>query len=79
MTTFACTAETFYRAREIMLEPACTGTALRAPRDHEMFVALAEAGFTLGTALPGRSTHCERELLSPYVDLGTCTLSLTSK
>ena len=44
-----------------------------------MFVALREEGFTLGTALPGRSTHCERELLSPYVDWSAYALSLASK
>ena len=62
-----------------MLDPAFTGQALKAPRDHEMFIALAEAGFTLGTALPGRSTHCERDLLSPYVDWSAYALSLASK
>ena len=77
--TFACRSETLYRAREIMLDPAFTGQALKTPRDHEMFIALAEAGFTLGTALPGRSTHCERELLSPYVDWSAYALSLASK
>ena len=77
--TFACKAETLHRAREILLDPVFTGKELRAPRDHQMFIALAEAGFTLGTALPGRSTHCERELLSPYVDWGNYALSLAAK
>ena len=77
--TFACKAETLRRARKIMLDPAYTGEALKAPRDHEMFVALAEGGFTLGTALPGRSTHCESALLSPYVDWGAYAISLSAK
>ena len=68
VVTFACKAETLHRVREILLDPVFTGKELKTPRDHQMFIALAEAGFTLGTALPGRSTHCERDLLSPYVD-----------
>ena len=77
--TFACTAETLCRAREILLDPIFTGKALKAPRDHQMFIALAEAGFALGTSIPGRSTHCERELLSPYVDWSNYAKSLAAK
>ena len=77
--TFACKAETLHLARDILLHPAYTGKELKAPRDHHMFVSLAEAGFVLGTAIPGRSTHCERELLSPYVDWGAYALSIASK
>ena len=77
--TFACKAETLRRAREILLDPAFTGKELKAPRDHQMFIALAEAGFTLGTAIPGRSTHCERQLLSPYVDWANYAKSLAAK
>ena len=77
--TFACKAETLHLARKIMLDAAYTGEALKAPRDHEMFVALAEGGFTLGTALPGRSTHCESALLSPYVDWGAYARSWAAK
>ena len=77
--TFACKAQTLYRAREILLDPSFTGKELKVPRDHQMFVALREEGFTLGTALPGRSTHCERELLSPYVNWGAYALSLAAK
>ena len=77
--TFACKAETILRARDILLDPAFTGEALKAPRDHDMFVDLARKGFTLGTSIPGRSTHCERELLSPYVDWNAYALSLAAK
>ena len=77
--TFACKAETLQLARKIMLDPAFTGEAFKVPRDHEMFIALAKGGFALGTALPGRSTHCESALLSPYVDWGAYALSLSEK
>lgn len=66
--TFACTAETLKRASSILLAEHLTGSALKIPLDHAMFIALGEAGFSLGTALPGRSTHCERHLLSPGID-----------
>ena len=77
--TFACKAETLHGAREILLDPAFTGQTLKVPRDHNMFIALAEKGFTLGTSLPGRSTHCERKLLSPYVDWSAYALSVAKK
>lgn len=66
--TFGCSAETLKRASPILLEECFTGSDLKIPLDHAMFIALSEAGFSLGTALPGRSTHCERNLLSPGVD-----------
>ena len=66
--TFACRGEMLSRAAPILLDPRFTGDALRVPRDHAMFLALAEQGFSLGTSLPGRTTHCERHWLSPYVD-----------
>ena len=77
--TFACKVETLHRAREILLDHAFTDEALKAPRDHEMFIDLAKKGFTLGTSIPGRSTHCERQLLSPYVDWRAYALSLAAK
>ncbi|NHI80382.1 hypothetical protein ETE01_01125 [Synechococcus sp. HB1133] len=77
--TFACKLETLRRARGILLDSSFTGETLKTPRDHEMFIALAEKGFALGTALPGRSTHCERQLLSPYVNWSAYALSLAEK
>ena len=77
--TFACKAETLHRARDILLEPVFTGEALKVPRDHDMFIDLANKGFTLGTSIPGRSTHCERQWLSPYVDWRAYARSLAAK
>ena len=77
--TFACKAETLHRALDILLDPAFTGEALKVPRDHEMFIDLAKKGFTLGTSIPGRSTHCERQWLSPYVDWRAYARSLAAK
>jgi hypothetical protein len=31
-----------------------------------MFLDLIQQGYSIGTCLPGRSTHCEKEMLSPY-------------
>ena len=69
--TFACSAETLRRALPILLDDRLTGPNLKIPLDHAMFIALGEAGFSLGTALPGRSTHCERNFLSPGIDWPT--------
>jgi len=77
--TFACLADTLHRARDILLDPAFTGEALKAPRDHDMFIDLANKGFTLGTSIPGRSTHCEHQWLSPYVDWSAYAHSLKAK
>ncbi|MDC0302895.1 hypothetical protein OAL11_00335 [bacterium] len=66
--TFACSAATLQRAAPILLADDLTGPSLKIPLDHAMFLALGAAGFSLGTALPGRSTHCESNLLSPGVD-----------
>ncbi|ABB25101.1 hypothetical protein Syncc9902_0126 [Synechococcus sp. CC9902] len=66
--TFACSAETLKRASPILLDERLTGSDLKIPLDHSMFIALGEAGFSLGTALPGRSTHCEQNFLSPGID-----------
>ena len=77
--TFACKAETLHRARDILLDPAFTGEALKVPRDHDMFIDLANKGFTLGTSIPGRSTHCERQWLSPFVDWRAYARSLAAK
>ena len=77
--TFACKADTLHRARDILLEPVFTGESLKVPRDHDMFIDLANKGFTLGTSIPGRSTHCERQWLSPYVDWRAYARSLAAK
>ena len=46
--SFACKVETLRQAREIILGPAFTGQAMKAQRDHEIFIALAQAVFTYG-------------------------------
>ena len=66
--TFACLKETLKKAKTILLDDMCTGRSLNFPRDHFLFSKLRESGFTLGSPIPGRSTHCEKHELSPYVD-----------
>ena len=77
--TFACKAETLCRARATLLDPAFTGEALKVPRDHDMFVDLGKKGFSLGASIPGRSTHCERQWPSPFVDCSAYACSLATK
>ena len=66
--TFACTAETLKRTKNIFLNKHLTGKSLVVPKDHYLFSKLNSQGYSLGTPLPGRSTHCEREALSPFID-----------
>ena len=69
--TFACRADTLISSSQIMLEEKFTGSALSWPNDHDLFEELISKGYTLGTSIPGRSTHCEAKLLSPGVDWGS--------
>ena len=66
--TFALKRETLIRCIDFFLNGPHAQPHLPFPRDHEMFTDLLSQGFSLGTCLPGRSTHCERDGLSPYVD-----------
>lgn len=66
--TFACKEEVLNSAAPIMLKEKFTGLSLPWPNDHDMFIHLLGKGYTLGTSIPGRSTHCESGLLSPGID-----------
>ncbi|MCB4406960.1 hypothetical protein [Synechococcus sp. MU1642] len=66
--TFACREKTLASSAKIMLKEKFTGNALSWPNDHDLFLELKNRGYTLGTSIPGRSTHCEAKLLSPGVD-----------
>ena len=66
--TFACRDETLMSSAPTMLREKFTGTSLSWPNDHDLFMELISRGYTLGTSIPGRSTHCEANLLSPSVD-----------
>ena len=66
--TFACKAETLKRTKSIFLDKHFTGKSLVVPKDHYLFGKLNAQGYRLGSPLPGRSTHCEREGLSPFID-----------
>ena len=58
---------------------AFTGEALKVPRDHEMFIDLGNKGFSLGIFISGRSTPCERQCLSSFVEWSACARSLSAK
>ena len=66
--TFACRASTLQKCAHIMLRDEFTGSTLACPNDHFMFLKLLEYGYSLGTPIPGRSTHCDTGFLSPQVD-----------
>jgi len=66
--TFALKRENLLKCADFFLHGPYTQTHLPFPRDHEMFTDLLSQGFSLGTCLPGRSTHCVQEGLSPFVD-----------
>jgi hypothetical protein len=62
--TFATTLGTLRQAQKI-IEKHIQGTY---PTDFQMFLDLREAGFSLGSPLPGASTHIETAWLAPYKD-----------
>ena len=66
--TFACLASTLENSKEILLHEKLTGETLKQPNDYNLFKVLKNHGYTLGTPIPGRSTHCEENLLSPFVN-----------
>ena len=60
--------KTLRKANKILLDKRLTGEELNAPLDHYLFTELTANGFTLGTPIPGRSTHCEKNELSPLIN-----------
>lgn len=60
--TFATTIGTL-KATKNIIYPHIAGTY---PTDYKMFLDIREAGFTLGSCLPGASTHVELQWLTPY-------------
>tara|TARA_Y100001968_G_scaffold331322_1_gene385653 strand:+ start:2174 stop:2845 length:672 start_codon:yes stop_codon:yes gene_type:complete len=66
--TFACLSSTLNKTRNILLEEDFTSSSLKTPLDHYLFLKLLKEGYSLGNPIPGRSTHCEKDLLSPYID-----------
>lgn len=64
--TFAITHNTLIKCYEFFLKSQYIRPGLKFPQDHQMFLDLIQQGYSIGTCLPGRSTHCEKEMLSPY-------------
>jgi len=64
--TFAITHNTLIKCYEFFLKSQYIRPGLKFPQDHQMFLDLIQQGYSVGTCLPGRSTHCEKEMLSPY-------------
>lgn len=66
--TFAVKYRVLLEDMDVHLTFALEGIQTGHHRDHEKFVALAQAkGRTLFTSIPGYSTHCEKHYLSPIV------------
>jgi hypothetical protein len=66
--TFAMRRKTLLLCANFFLECEYTKPNLKIPQDHLMFLDLAKQGYSLGTCIPGVSTHCELNGLSPYVN-----------
>lgn len=64
--TFAITHNTLIKCYEFFLKSQYIRPGFKFPQDHQMFLDLIQQGYSIGTCLPGRSTHCEKEMLSPY-------------
>lgn len=75
--TFAIKRETLIRCADFFLQGPYIKTDLEFPQDHQMFTDLMGQGYSIGSCLPGRSTHCEQEGLSPYTDWRGYAKSLT--
>ncbi len=63
--TYACFAGTLKRDLKIHREQCSLQTGVA--QDHKKFQILARKGFPLISCIPGYSTHCESEYLSPCV------------
>ena len=68
VVTFACKKETLYKIKDIIFDDRFTGPHLRATEDHSMFLEMWKNNISIGTPIPGRSTHLELSDISPYVD-----------
>lgn len=66
--TFAFKKENLLKIKPFITDPLYVGEHLRAPEDHMMFLNMWKNNISLGTCLPGRSTHLEQKDISPYVD-----------
>ena len=66
--TFAFKKENLNKIKPFITNFKYLGEHLKAPEDHFMFLEMWQNNITLGTCLPGRSTHLEEECLTPYVD-----------
>ena len=59
--TFAVTHNTLIKCYGFFLKSQYIRPGLKFPQDHQMFLDLIQQGYSVGTCLPGRSTHCEKE------------------
>jgi hypothetical protein len=66
--TFATRKDTLKEIKNILVSDEYNDSNFTCPRDHDMFVHLNEKGYTLGTPLPGRSTHLDIGGHSPYIN-----------
>ena len=66
--TFAANIETLRNSQQI-IRNHCSGAH---PNDNQLFLELGKNGYTLISALPGYSTHCETDWLSPLRDWKKC-------
>ena len=66
--TFAFKKESLNKLKPFITNSKFLGNHLKAPEDHSMFIEMWKNNITLGTCLPGRTTHLEKQFLSPYVD-----------
>jgi len=74
--TFALRRKTLLECANLFLEGSYTDSTLTFPQDHQLFCELMSRGYSIGTSLPGRSTHCEKNGLSPYTDWAAYAKSL---
>jgi len=66
--TFATRRDTLKEIKDVLVSDEYNDSTFICPRDHDMFVYLNEKGYTLGTPMPGRSTHLDMGGHSPYVN-----------
>tara|TARA_R110000868_G_scaffold5867_5_gene34224 strand:- start:3441 stop:4112 length:672 start_codon:yes stop_codon:yes gene_type:complete len=66
--TFAFKKKTLEKIKSIITNNKFLGSHLKTPEDHAMFIEMWKTGISLGTCIPGRTTHLEEQDLSPYVD-----------
>ena len=66
--TFATKRETLNEIKDTLISDEYLNSSYVCPKDHDMFVHFNNNGFTLGTPLPGRSTHLDIGGHSPYIN-----------